>query len=724
MKRRIKESKNIFPCTVYMENQDYDEVYYYLDTPEYGLSWRYFDDVEQEDVENYKYIIKNIADLRKAIDDLEEDFIYGYGTKYFKLSGNYMEDLLNRGKTLVHISNVDSKDTVFIIKVKPAQNVELAAIKESTKDYARIVEDGVTAIEEEAFRGSGATEIIIPDSVTTIGKRAFKDCERLKTIDIPESVTSIGKCAFLNCSRLPSIIIPSSVTSIEAFTFSQCYKLKSIEIPNSVTSIGAYAFETCHKLESIEIPKSVTYIGPGAFRGCINLQSINIPKGVTAIKEETFFSCHKLTEVIIPDSITSIENDAFYGCESLTTINYTGTRDQWNAIEKDPTWREKCPQNMVINYNYQESSFDKGSVELALAESFEKTIKNLQREGLFENVKSFDLDFTGKGINIKLNESINSYDTPFLFFLKTKQYLCEEFFKQLYGVDNNNIVTNFQKEVIKKCNISVNEFKGNTLWGIYFSHLTPFIKEEDIFRIIEDHNGESLLQKEFGSVEALKECMNRIDLLRPDSQAFERMKKFFSLFISDVEDWKNKIWNKTWSENLNLLSGYILGNINWRVLDDKIKRSSKSSESSKTSTTPFMDEIFSLAQNIYIFDEIIDKWPDSYDYYSEVAESVGDDYDDIKDRFDFDQLNLRDCIEFITEHDGENIAKKMFGTIENIQKSFEEYDSNEDVKNVLTQFVDYFRDDLNEYEEQYWRECIDSAVSDWNAYYSGDDNDY
>ena len=404
MKRKIKESKNIFPCTVYMENQDYDEAYYYLDTPEYGLAWRSFDDVEQDDIENYKYIIKNTADLRKAIDDLEEDFIYGYGAKYFKLSENYMEDLLNRGKTLVHAPNVNSKDTVFIIKVKPVQDIELAAIKESTKDYVRIVEDGVTAIEEEAFWGSGATEIIIPDSVTTIGKSAFQDCERLKTIDIPESVTSIGKCAFLNCSRLPSIIIPSSVTSIEAFTFSQCYKLKSIEIPNSVTSIGAYAFETCHKLESIEIPKSVTYIGPGAFRGCINLQSINIPKGVTAIKKETFFSCHKLTEVIIPDSITSIENDAFYDCESLTTINYTGTRDQWNAIEKDPTWREECPQNMVINYNYQESSFDKSSVELALAESFEKTIKNLQKEGLFENIKSFDLNFIGRGINIKLNE--------------------------------------------------------------------------------------------------------------------------------------------------------------------------------------------------------------------------------------------------------------------------------------------------------------------------------
>ena len=433
-----------------------------------------------------------------------------------------------------------------------------------------------------------------------------------------------------------------------------------------------------------------------------------------------------------PSDIYTDDIDVVYGSK---TIGYCGTKN--SNFTGEIRFKDGVDENLkkAVLYKFNNSSLYndvewkevekmKESIESKLAENFANELKNLQREGLFENVKSFDLDFTGKGINIKLNESINSHDTPFLFFLKTKQYLCEEFFKQLYGVDNNSIVTNFQKEVIKKCNISVNKFKSNTLWGIYFSHLTPFIKDEDIFRIIEDHNGESLLQKEFGSVEALKECMNRIDLLRPDSQAFERMKKFFSLFISDVEDWKNKIWNKTWSENLNLLSGYILGNISWEVLDDKINRSSKSSESSKTSTTPFMDEIFSLAQNIYIFDEIIDKWPDSYDYYSEVAESVGDDYDDIKDRFDFDQLNLRDCIEFITEHDGENIAKKMFGTIENIQKSFEEYDSNEDVKNVLTQFVDYFRDDLNEYEEQYWRECIDSAVSDWNAYYSDDDNDY
>lgn len=142
MKRRIKESKNIFPCTVYMENQDYDEVYYYLDTPDYGLAWRSFDDVESEDIENYKYIIKNTADLRKAIDDLEEDFIHGYGNSYFKLSENYMEDLLNRGKTLVRVKK-EHKERVYIIRVKPAQNVELALAESFEKTIKNLQKEGL-----------------------------------------------------------------------------------------------------------------------------------------------------------------------------------------------------------------------------------------------------------------------------------------------------------------------------------------------------------------------------------------------------------------------------------------------------------------------------------------------------------------------------------------------------------------------------------------------------
>lgn len=143
---KIKESKNIFPCTIYMVNQDWDEeIYYYLDTPDYGLDWRYCDDVEQEDIENYKYVIKNIADLRTSIKNLKETFIGGYGDKYFQLSKNYMEELLNRGETLVRSfnSNVDDEDRIFMIKIEPVQNLELSLAESFEKTLKNLQKEGL-----------------------------------------------------------------------------------------------------------------------------------------------------------------------------------------------------------------------------------------------------------------------------------------------------------------------------------------------------------------------------------------------------------------------------------------------------------------------------------------------------------------------------------------------------------------------------------------------------
>ena len=214
----------------------------------------------------------------------------------------------------------------------------------------------------------GCSTSVIPadGSVTSIGDSAFFGCSSLTSIVIPDSVTSIGGDAFYGCSSLTGITIPDSVTSIGSFAFSGCSSLTGITIPDSVTSIGSQAFYGCSSLTSIAIPDSVTSIGGFAFYGCSSLTSILVAEGnkvyhsagnclietasktlilgcstsvipvdgsVTSIENSAFDGCSSLTSIVIPDSVTSIGGGAFYGCDSLTTVYYTGTEEEWAAIE-------------------------------------------------------------------------------------------------------------------------------------------------------------------------------------------------------------------------------------------------------------------------------------------------------------------------------------------------------------------------------------------------------
>ena len=184
-----------------------------------------------------------------------------------------------------------------------------------------IIPDSVTSIGSYAFSGcSGLTSIVIPDSVTSIGNYAFWGCTGLTSVTIPDSVTSIGNSAFSGCSGLTSVTIGSGVTSIGDYAFSYCTGLTSVTIGNSVTSIGSYAFRDCSGLTSITIPNSVTSIGRSAFRDCSGLTSVTIPDSVTSIGNSAFEGCSGLTSMTIPDSVTSIGDYAFSGCTGLTSV--------------------------------------------------------------------------------------------------------------------------------------------------------------------------------------------------------------------------------------------------------------------------------------------------------------------------------------------------------------------------------------------------------------------
>ena len=97
---------------------------------------------------------------------------------------------------------------------------------------------------------------------------AFAYCKSLSNVVIPDSVTSIGDGAFEDCSSLSSVVLPDSITSIGNRAFNECDSLRSVVISDGVTSIGDGAFQFCSSLNDIIIPDSVNSIGDGAFEDC------------------------------------------------------------------------------------------------------------------------------------------------------------------------------------------------------------------------------------------------------------------------------------------------------------------------------------------------------------------------------------------------------------------------------------------------------------------------
>lgn len=196
------------------------------------------------------------------------------------------------------------------------------------------------------YRGYRSKSVVIPNGVTTIGKRAFDNHKELETIILPNSVTSIGVQAFFRCVNLTKIDLPDKVVNIDEQAFSDCSGLTSVAIGNSVKNIGSLAFGNCSKLKSTTIPKSVTDIGEMAFQHCDELQSliwnaidcksfeigahifsccgkltsITFGDNVKTIPAYAFCDCSSITSVTLGNNVTSIGECAFNGCKSLTNI--------------------------------------------------------------------------------------------------------------------------------------------------------------------------------------------------------------------------------------------------------------------------------------------------------------------------------------------------------------------------------------------------------------------
>lgn len=105
------------------------------------------------------------------------------------------------------------------------------------------------------FKGDGKLESArIPEGITGLSY-TFQFCESLKEVILPESLKTIGNESFYGCKSLESITLPSGLQSIGDRAFQLCKSIKEIVIPKSVKQIGMMAFEGCKSLKSITVDK-------------------------------------------------------------------------------------------------------------------------------------------------------------------------------------------------------------------------------------------------------------------------------------------------------------------------------------------------------------------------------------------------------------------------------------------------------------------------------------
>ncbi len=242
--------------------------------------------------------------------------------------------------------------------------------------------------------------IEIPNTVTSIGASAFKNCftDTPVSIEIPSGVTSIGSNAFQGCTKLYQLTFAegSQLQTIGDYAFSGCFvngTRSSIEIPSSVTSIGSNAFQGCTKLyqltfaegsqlqtigdyafsgcfvngtrSSIEIPSSVTSIGYNAFRGCTNLTTVSFAEEsqLQTIGDSAFMNCFVepgtnvetfSNSIVIPSSVISIGSSAFQNSKHLASIAFAeGSQIQTigtSAFNSQSTIQITIPLDHLITF--------------------------------------------------------------------------------------------------------------------------------------------------------------------------------------------------------------------------------------------------------------------------------------------------------------------------------------------------------------------------------------
>ena len=199
----------------------------------------------------------------------------------------------------------------------------------------------VKVIGYAAFYNTEASEIKLPDTITSIETNAFRNASSLTKVNFPTSLKKIGDKAFAftgftsvnieseieygsyvyyACDALTTATTDSGVKTLPAGVFACCENLGSVTLANTITEIADEAFFCCYNLEAITLPENTLSIGNKSFYCCKALGEITVPNTVKTIGSSAFYNCESAEKITLGNSVTSLGDFALYGCKKLTSI--------------------------------------------------------------------------------------------------------------------------------------------------------------------------------------------------------------------------------------------------------------------------------------------------------------------------------------------------------------------------------------------------------------------
>lgn len=217
----------------------------------------------------------------------------------------------------------------------PLNETDIAALKTYLKNNPAItgiyidMVTGLTSLPDETFSDCTNLRVIyLPESITTIGARAFQSTTSLQEMPFPSGLKEIKHDAFSH-SSLIEIALPEGLTALGEGAFAEMNKLKKVTLPDGLKEIGYATFHGCSSLADIRLPENLETLGKEAFDGCAMLTNLYLPAKLKNLGWCTLRNCTKLTTIVILSSDLGLGMNAFENCTSLVNLVMPTIKVQW-----------------------------------------------------------------------------------------------------------------------------------------------------------------------------------------------------------------------------------------------------------------------------------------------------------------------------------------------------------------------------------------------------------